>query len=142
MRKLFIFLSLCLSLMAAAQPATDTAFKTLGIADGLRSNSVTSVLADSRGYLCDPGFGFAKTVGQNYELMRGLAGFADLGRRILVGVSRKSMIYKKFGITPEEALPATQALHMAALCAGADILRVHDVAPARQTIEIYRELYA
>jgi DNA-binding response OmpR family regulator len=51
MRKLFIFLSLCFSLMAAAQPATDTAFKTLGIADGLRSNSVTSVLADSRGYL-------------------------------------------------------------------------------------------
>ena len=51
MRKLFIFLSLCFSLMAVAQPATDTAFKTLGIADGLRSNSVTSVLADSRGYL-------------------------------------------------------------------------------------------
>ena len=95
-----------------------------------------------RDWILDPGFGFAKTVGQNYELMRGLAGFTDLGRRILVGVSRKSMIYRKFDITPEEALPATQALHMAALCAGADILRVHDVAPARQTIEIYRELYA
>ncbi len=95
-----------------------------------------------RDWILDPGFGFAKTVGQNYELMRGLAGFTDFGRRILVGVSRKSMIYRKFDITPEEALPATQALHMAALCAGADILRVHDVAPARQTIEIYRELYA
>ncbi|MBO4816939.1 MAG: dihydropteroate synthase [Bacteroidales bacterium] len=93
-------------------------------------------------WILDPGFGFAKTVEQNYELMRGLSGFADFRRRILVGVSRKSMIYKKFGITPEEALPATQALHLAALIGGADILRVHDAAPAVQTVEIYRELYA
>ena len=59
--------------------------------------------------------------------------------RILVGVSRKSMIYKPLGISPEESLPATQAVHFAALQRGADILRVHDVAEAMQTVAIYRK---
>ena len=91
-------------------------------------------------WILDPGFGFAKTVEQNYKLLADLGRFIATGRRILVGVSRKSMIYRKFGITPEEALPATQVLHYKALCSGADILRVHDVAEAVRTVEMYRML--
>ena len=91
-------------------------------------------------WILDPGFGFAKTVEQNYKLLADLGKFIATGRRILVGVSRKSMIYRKFGITPEEALPATQVLHYKALCSGADILRVHDVAEAVRTVEMYRML--
>jgi dihydropteroate synthase len=60
--------------------------------------------------------------------------------RILVGVSRKSMIYKMFGITPDESLAQTQVLHLAALERGASILRVHDVAEAARTVQIYRLL--
>ena len=91
-----------------------------------------------KSWVLDPGFGFAKTVAQNYELIRNLAEFNRFGRPVLVGVSRKSMIYKRFNITPEESLPATQVLHMQALINGASILRVHDVAEARRTIDIYR----
>ncbi len=91
-------------------------------------------------WILDPGFGFAKTIGQNYELLRKLDIFSSLGKRILVGVSRKSMIYRKFNITPEESLPATQVLHYEALRNGADILRVHDVAEAVRTVELYRTL--
>ena len=93
-----------------------------------------------RDWILDPGFGFAKTVEQNYELLRHLGKFTEFGKRILVGVSRKSMIFRKFDITPEEALPATQVLHYKALCLGADILRVHDVAEAARTVALYREL--
>lgn len=97
-------------------------------------------------WILDPGFGFAKTLEQNYSLMRDLDSFASCGtsggerRKILVGVSRKSMIYKLLDITPEEALPATQVLHLKALQNGADILRVHDVAEAVRTVELYRVL--
>lgn len=93
-------------------------------------------------WILDPGFGFAKTIGQNYQLMRDLGRFKTVfpSRRLLVGVSRKSMVYRLLGITPEEALPATQALHLHALQNGADILRVHDVAEAARTISMYRML--
>ena len=99
-------------------------------------------------WIIDPGFGFAKTIEQNYELLGSLSVFSSCGlsessaekRRVLVGVSRKSMIYKKFGITPEESLPATQVLHLKALQCGADILRVHDVAEAARTLALYRLL--
>lgn len=91
-------------------------------------------------WILDPGFGFAKTVEQNYELLRSLDTFSSLGHPVLVGISRKSFIYKPLGIGPEEALTATQALHLAALERGADILRVHDVEAARQTIRLYKEL--
>lgn len=93
-------------------------------------------------WILDPGFGFAKTVEQNYELMRGLAQFREgfPERRTLVGVSRKSMIYRHFGISPEDALPATQVLHLKALQEGADILRVHDVLEASRTVSLYRML--
>lgn len=93
-------------------------------------------------WIVDPGFGFAKTVDQNYELLRGLGKFASVPghRKLLVGVSRKSMIYKPLGLTPEEVLPATQVVHLAALQNGADILRVHDSAEAAHTISLYRML--
>ena len=91
-------------------------------------------------WILDPGFGFAKTIEQNYELLARMDEFAPLGKRMLVGVSRKSMIYKLLNITPQEALPATQVLHLKALQAGADILRVHDVAEAARTVALYRLL--
>ena len=91
-------------------------------------------------WILDPGFGFAKTTDQNYELLRNLSSLRHHGRPILVGVSRKSMIYKKFGITPEESLPATQVVHLQALMRGADILRVHDVKDAMQTIILYKKI--
>ena len=94
--------------------------------------------AGIKDWILDPGFGFAKTIAQNYELLRNLADFRRFGRPLLVGISRKSMIYKRFGITPEESLPATQVLHLHALNCGADVLRVHDVAEAARTVAIYR----
>ena len=93
-----------------------------------------------KNWIIDPGFGFAKTIEQNYELLARLGEVARPGHPMLVGVSRKSMIYKKFGIEPADALPATQVLHFRALQSGADILRVHDVAEAARTIELYRLL--
>lgn len=91
-------------------------------------------------WIVDPGFGFAKTVEQNYALMEGLEEFSSFGKPVLVGISRKSFMYKALGIKPEDALCATQAMHMAALERGADILRVHDVEAACQTVELYRKL--
>lgn len=91
-------------------------------------------------WILDPGFGFAKTIDQNYELLSRLGEFSSSGKPILVGVSRKSMIYKLLNITPQEALPATQVLHLKALQAGADILRVHDVAEAARTVALYRHI--
>ena len=93
-------------------------------------------------WILDPGFGFAKTLDQNYQMMRKLGRFkADFPqRRLLVGVSRKSMVYSLLGVTPEESLPATQVLHLHALLNGADILRVHDVAEAVRTVSLYGKL--
>ena len=91
-------------------------------------------------WILDPGFGFAKTLPQNYEILSHLEQLKSLGRPLLVGVSRKSMIYKLLNISPEEALSATQVVNLKALQMGADILRVHDVAEAGQTISLYRAL--
>lgn len=105
-----------------------------------------SAKADSCGikeWILDPGIGFAKTIAQNYELigrldeLKSVTAADGATPRILVGVSRKSMIYKYLNISPEESLPATQVLHLAALQNGADILRVHDVAEALRTRVIY-----
>lgn len=93
-----------------------------------------------RSWILDPGFGFAKTLDQNYQLLREMDILLETNPRILVGISRKSMIFKLFNIIPEEALPATSALHLACLQKGACILRVHDVREAAQTVEIYRKL--
>ena len=91
-------------------------------------------------WILDPGFGFSKTIQQNYDLLAGMDRFLDFGREILVGVSRKSMIWRLFGISPHESLPETQVLHLEALQMGASILRVHDVLEAVHTREIYKRL--
>ena len=93
-------------------------------------------LAGVHDVLLDPGFGFAKTLEQNYALFNQLADFHFLGKPILIGVSRKSMIYKKLGITPEESLNGTTVLHTKAILAGAKILRVHDTKEAKEVIRI------
>jgi dihydropteroate synthase len=86
--------------------------------------------------ILDPGFGFAKSLEQNYALFNQLADFHFLGRPILIGVSRKSMIYNKLGVTPEESLNGTTVLHTKAILAGAKILRVHDTKEAKEVIRI------
>ena len=103
--------------------------------------------AGIRRWMMDPGFGFAKTLEQNYALLPGLTSLRDASAawplqpsRLLVGVSRKSMIYKPLGISPEDSLAATQVVHLAALQNGADILRVHDPAEAFRTLSLYRLL--
>lgn len=95
-----------------------------------------------REWILDPGFGFAKTIEQNYELLQGLEKFKGLGRPILVGLSRKSMIYRLLDITPEESLPYTVALNLYALCHGAAILRVHDIPEAVRCVKIWRKMYS
>ena len=88
----------------------------------------------------DPGFGFAKTLEQNYQLMSGLHRLNDLGAPMLVGISRKSMIYRLLDCTPAEALNGTTALHLEALRQGAKILRVHDTREAVEVVKIYNQL--
>lgn len=90
--------------------------------------------------ILDPGFGFAKTTAHNYELLNHMEVLRPLQNLILVGLSRKSMIYKSLGTGPAEALNGTTALHMAALMKGADILRVHDVKEALESITLYHKL--
>lgn len=87
--------------------------------------------------ILDPGFGFSKTLDQNYELLSRMDAFLETGLPLLVGVSRKSMIYKLFGTTPDEALNGTTAINTIALMQGASILRVHDVKAAREAVEIF-----
>lgn len=87
--------------------------------------------------IIDPGFGFAKTTDQNFEILKNLSVLKNLGAPILAGISRKSMIYKSLGIKAEEALNGTTALNMAALIQGADILRVHDVKEAVETVKLF-----
>jgi dihydropteroate synthase len=82
--------------------------------------------------IIDPGFGFGKTLEQNYEMVEQLSDFAILGKPILVGVSRKSMIRLKFGDTPEQTLQGTIEVNRQLLLNGADILRVHDVKEAKE----------
>ena len=97
-------------------------------------------------WILDPGFGFAKTIEQNYNLLAGLRTFKTLRKGdgseipLLVGISRKSMVYRLLGITPEESSTATQSLHMVALQNGTDILRVHDVAETMRTVRLYHTL--
>lgn len=86
--------------------------------------------------IIDVGFGFGKTTAHNYQLLRDLAIFKHLDCPILAGISRKGMIWKPLGITPEEALNGTTALHIIALQNGAKILRVHDTKPAIECIKL------
>jgi len=90
--------------------------------------------------ILDPGFGFGKTLDHNYELMNGLGQFSILNKPVMVGVSRKSMIGKLLGCTPDEALNGTIVLNTVALMKGIDILRVHDVKEAVEAIRIVEKL--
>lgn len=92
--------------------------------------------------ILDPGFGFSKTLEQNYRLMSHLEEFAVFELPLLVGVSRKSMIYRLLDATPEESLNGTTVLNTFALLHGADILRVHDVRQAVEAVRIVRQLKA
>lgn len=90
----------------------------------------------------DPGFGFGKTIEQNYEILRNLSSFQSLNAPIVVGISRKSMIYKVLDTTPSNTLNGTSALHSLALQNGASILRVHDVREAIEVIALYKKYIA
>lgn len=93
-------------------------------------------------YIIDPGFGFSKTVEQNYQLLAGIGRLkSSIQAPILIGLSRKSMIWKPLGITPREALCPTAALNLQALLLGGDILRVHDVAEGVECVKLYNQLY-
>lgn len=87
--------------------------------------------------ILDPGFGFAKTTEQNYELLAGLSRICALGYPVLAGLSRKSMIYRPLNLSPLEALNGTTALNWEALRQGASILRVHDVDEAAQVVKLF-----
>ena len=90
--------------------------------------------------IIDPGFGFAKTAEQSFELLHHLDYFKSLGLPILVGLSRKSMIWKKLGTNPEDALNGTTVLNTIALMKGANILRVHDVKEAVECINLVKKI--
>ncbi len=90
--------------------------------------------------IIDPGFGFGKTASHNFELLRRLNEFSIAGLPVLIGVSRKSMIWKELRITADEALNGTTVLNTMALAGGADILRVHDVKEAVQTVRLVSKL--
>lgn len=111
-----------------------------GVVSELQPQIVKATLEGIADIIVDPGFGFAKTPEQNYKLMAGLPEVGRLlgDRPMLVGVSRKSMIYRPLGITPVEALPGTTVLNALALERGAAILRVHDVAACRQAVDVMR----
>jgi dihydropteroate synthase len=99
----------------------------------LRKAGVNDIVAD-------PGFGFGKTLEQNYRLLLELDSFRILELPIMVGISRKSMIYKPLNCGPEDALNGTTAAHMAALLKGANLLRVHDVKAAVETVKIFQQV--
>ena len=92
--------------------------------------------------IIDPGLGFSKTLAQNYRILKNLSYFNTINAPILIGLSRKSMIYKLLGITQEEALNGTTALNMVALMNGAKILRVHDVKEAVESVKLFKQLNA
>ena len=99
----------------------------------------------SRGHhqvILDPGFGFGKKISHNYQLLSGLNVFQIFELPVMVGISRKSMIYKTLNTRPENALNGTTALHMIALQNGAKILRVHDVKEAHECVTLWKSLHA
>jgi dihydropteroate synthase len=96
--------------------------------------------AGVRDIILDPGFGFGKNAGHNFEMLRRFSEFRIAGMPLLAGLSRKSMIWKTLGTTPDQALNGTSALNMAALINGASILRVHDVREARQVVTLFEKI--
>jgi len=98
--------------------------------------------ADFANWVIDPGFGFGKTTEHNFQLLNQLQKFRQFNKPLLVGISRKGMIWKTLNCTPETALNGTTALHMAVLDRGANILRVHDVKEAKECIDLFLALKA
>ncbi len=120
------------SMTSYADVAAEVSDALLRRADSLAARGVKEIILD-------PGFGFAKTAEQNFVLLASLEKLTGGGFPVLVGISRKSFIYKTLGATPEDVLAATTALHWECLRRGAAILRVHDVAAARQTVDLYEK---
>lgn len=112
-----------------ADVLSELAFKT----DDFRQAGVHDIIVD-------PGFGFAKTIEQNYRLLAALNLFHETGCPVLAGISRKSMLFKPLGIAPDDAGAATVAVHSMALMLGADIIRAHDVRQAVQSVKIFKML--
>lgn len=122
---------------------TKTSYKnvTIDIIQELSSKIVELQKRNVTDIIIDPGFGFSKTIKQNYQLLKELDIFNKIiDLPILVGISRKSMIWKKLNILPNDSLNATSALNMMALHNGANILRVHDVKEAKEVIDLYLAL--
>lgn len=113
---------------------------TTEVLDFLIQKKQQAIAAGIRDIIIDPGFGFAKTFEQNFILLRNLSAFSILEAPLLLGISRKSFIWKTLGITAAEALEGTVAMHMAGLMGGASILRVHDVKEAVQTIRLFQAM--
>ena len=109
---------------------------TQGVVDYFRERVKVLETAGIDNIILDPGFGFAKTTEQNYQLLAGLAELRALGYPLLIGVSRKSMIYRTLGITPQESLPGSLVLAWEALRGGEAIVRVHDVAATHQVVQL------
>lgn len=121
---------------ATMQQLTDYDNVTCDVVEWLGARIEQLRALGAKDIIVDPGFGFSKTLDQNYELLAGLERFHELGVPLLVGVSRKSMIYKKLGVDPARALNGTTAVNTIALMAGAHIIRVHDVREAVEAREI------
>lgn len=118
------------------QGLTDYADVTAEVISDLAYKAARLERLGVRDILIDPGFGFAKTLDQNFEMMARLDDFAAMGYPLYIGISRKSMIYKLLDITPADSLAGTTALNTYALMHGASVLRVHDVVPALQAVAI------
>lgn len=114
----------------------------LEVLEYLRRKKYALENAGLKQIIIDPGFGFGKTIQHNFRMLSSLQDFSTLDAPILVGISRKSMIYKLLNITPAEALNATTALNMLALERGASILRVHDVREAFECIALNQYLHS
>lgn len=110
------------------------------VLDNLRNTCKQCQESGITDVIIDPGFGFGKTVAHNYSLLNNLHAFRIMGKPILAGLSRKSMICKVLKVNPDKALNGTTALHIVALQQGANILRVHDVKEAMETIQLFGEL--
>lgn len=121
------------------QSMTDYDDVTEEVAEYFRAKTAQLAAAGMRreNIVLDPGFGFAKTLEQNYELLGGLHRLCELGYPVLAGLSRKSMIYRLLGTTPAGSLAGTTALDWECLRQGASILRVHDVREAVDTVKIF-----
>ncbi|MDX1907835.1 MAG: dihydropteroate synthase [Bacteroidia bacterium] len=110
------------------------------VADYLVGRVNAARQAGLRDIILDPGFGFGKTLTQNYEMLLHSGRFVGLGLPVLAGISRKSMLYRLFDTTPDDVLPLAAALHLKLLEAGVHILRVHDVREAARMITLYEFL--